>query len=81
LQLEVKPSKAKKRVPELLTDSELVGFYEEVWHVRNSVGHVPEVRPQLAAVEASILLQTAGAKPQNGNSHDLGLRGLNSSNS
>jgi integrase/recombinase XerD len=26
--LEVKPSKAKKRLPELLTHSELVGFYE-----------------------------------------------------
>lgn len=35
--LEVKPSKAKKRLPELLTDSELVGFYEAVWHARNSV--------------------------------------------
>jgi integrase/recombinase XerD len=35
--LEVKPSKAKKRLPELLTDSELVGFYEAVWHTRNSV--------------------------------------------
>lgn len=35
--LEVRPSKAKKRLPELLTDSELVGFYEAVWHTRNSV--------------------------------------------
>jgi integrase/recombinase XerD len=35
--LEVKPSKVHKRLPELLTDSELVGFYEAVWHARNSV--------------------------------------------
>lgn len=35
--LGVKPSKTSKRLPELLTDSELVGFYEAVWHARNSV--------------------------------------------
>lgn len=35
--LGVKPSKTNKRLPELLTDSELVAFYEAVWHARNSV--------------------------------------------
>ena len=34
--LGVKPLKINKRLPELLTDSELVGFYEAVWHARNS---------------------------------------------
>jgi integrase/recombinase XerD len=35
--LGVKASKTHKRLPELLTDSELVGFYEAVWQARNSV--------------------------------------------
>jgi integrase/recombinase XerD len=33
--LAVKPTKAKKRLPELLTDRELVAFYEAVWQARN----------------------------------------------
>jgi len=32
--LRVKPGKGKKRLPELLTDEELVAFYEAVWHTR-----------------------------------------------
>lgn len=35
--LGVKASKTHQRLPELLTDSELVGFYEAVWQARNSV--------------------------------------------
>ena len=33
--LAISPAKAAKRLPELLTDHELVGFYEAVWHARN----------------------------------------------
>ena len=33
--LEVKPAKAEKRLPALLTDRELVAFYESVWQARN----------------------------------------------
>jgi integrase len=33
--LAISPAKAEKRLPELLTDHELVGFYEAVWHARN----------------------------------------------
>jgi integrase len=31
----ISPAKVQKRLPELLTDHELVGFYEAVWHARN----------------------------------------------
>jgi integrase/recombinase XerD len=34
--LKVQPSKAEKRLPELLTDEELVSFYEAVWNARNT---------------------------------------------
>lgn len=34
--LEVTPEKARKRLPELLTDQELVGFYEAVWNARKT---------------------------------------------
>src|SRR5262245_2911549 len=33
--LGVKPTKAKKRLPQLLTDQELIAFYEAVWKARN----------------------------------------------
>ena len=33
--LAISPAKMQKRLPELLTDHELVGFYEAVWHARN----------------------------------------------
>jgi integrase/recombinase XerD len=33
--LAVKPVKAKKRLPQLLTDQELIAFYESVWQTRN----------------------------------------------
>jgi integrase len=33
--LAVKPAKVKKRLPQLLTDQELVAFYEAVWQARN----------------------------------------------
>jgi integrase/recombinase XerD len=33
--LAISPAKVQKRLPELLTDHELVGFYEAVWHARN----------------------------------------------
>ena len=33
--LALAPAKVEKRLPELLTDPELVGFYEAVWHARN----------------------------------------------
>jgi integrase/recombinase XerD len=33
--LAVKPARAKKRLPHLLTDQELVAFYEAVWQARN----------------------------------------------
>lgn len=33
--LEVRPARSKKRMPELLTDEELVAFYEAVWQARN----------------------------------------------
>ena len=33
--LQIKPRKAQKRLPELLTDEELVAFYETVWHGRH----------------------------------------------
>jgi integrase/recombinase XerD len=33
--LTISPDKVQKRLPELLTDHELVGFYEVVWHARN----------------------------------------------
>ena len=33
--LEVNFEKSRKRLPELLTDSELVAFYEAVWNARN----------------------------------------------
>ena len=32
--LEVKSGKVKKRLPELLTDEELIAFYDAVWHAR-----------------------------------------------
>ena len=35
--LQIKPRKAQKRLPELLTDEELIAFYETVWHVPNRV--------------------------------------------
>lgn len=35
--LRVKPGKVEKRLPELLTDDELVSFYEAVWHARQPV--------------------------------------------
>lgn len=34
--LEITPEKARKRLPELLTDQELVAFYEAVWNARNT---------------------------------------------
>ncbi len=34
--LEITPEKARKRLPELLTDTELVAFYEAVWNARNT---------------------------------------------
>lgn len=34
--LEVNVEKSRKRLPELLTDSELVAFYEAVWNARNT---------------------------------------------
>ena len=33
--LAISPAKVQKRLPELLTDHELVNFYEAVWHARN----------------------------------------------
>jgi integrase/recombinase XerD len=33
--LAISPAKVEKRLPELLTDHELVNFYEAVWHARN----------------------------------------------
>jgi integrase/recombinase XerD len=33
--LQIKPRKAQKRLPELLTDEELIAFYETVWHGRH----------------------------------------------
>ena len=33
--LAISPAKAEKRLPELLPDHELLGFYEAVWHARN----------------------------------------------
>jgi len=33
--LAVRPTKAAKRLPELLTDLELVAFYEAVWRARH----------------------------------------------
>jgi integrase/recombinase XerD len=33
--LEIKPVKAKKRLPQLLTEKELISFYEAVWQARN----------------------------------------------
>jgi integrase/recombinase XerD len=33
--LKIHPSKVKKRLPELLTDEELVSYYEAVWNARN----------------------------------------------
>jgi integrase/recombinase XerD len=33
--IRVEPGKAEKRLPELLTDEELVAFYETVWQARN----------------------------------------------
>ncbi len=33
--LAVSPGKSEKRLPELLTDDELVAFYEAVWHARH----------------------------------------------
>lgn len=35
--LRVKPGKVEKRLPELLTDDELVSFYEAVWQARQPV--------------------------------------------
>jgi hypothetical protein len=35
LKIEEAPAKILKRLPELLTDHQLVGFYEAVWHARN----------------------------------------------
>jgi integrase/recombinase XerD len=35
--LKITPGKAEKRLPELLTDDELVAFYETVWQSRNTV--------------------------------------------
>ena len=34
--LDIKPEKARKRLPELLTDTELITFYEAVWNARNT---------------------------------------------
>lgn len=34
--LEITPEKARKRLPELLTDIELIAFYEAVWNARNT---------------------------------------------
>jgi integrase/recombinase XerD len=34
--LEVNVEKSRKRLPELLTDTELIGFYETVWNARNT---------------------------------------------
>ena len=33
--LTISPAQVQERLPELLTDHELVGFYEAVWHARN----------------------------------------------
>lgn len=33
--LAVRPTKTERRLPELLTDAELVAFYEAVWQARN----------------------------------------------
>ena len=33
--LAISPAKVQKRLPELLTDHELVNFYEAVWQARN----------------------------------------------
>lgn len=35
--LKITPAKAEKRLPELLTDDELVAFYETVWQARHTV--------------------------------------------
>lgn len=35
--LQVRPGKVEKRLPELLTDDELLSFYEAVWHARQPV--------------------------------------------
>jgi len=35
LRSNVSEAKVQKRLPELFTDHELVGFYEAVWHARN----------------------------------------------
>ena len=34
--LEITPEKARKRLPALLTDTELIAFYEAVWNARNT---------------------------------------------
>ena len=34
--LEITPEKARKRLPELLTDRELITFYEAVWNAKNT---------------------------------------------
>ena len=34
--LKINPAKTEKRLPELLTDDELLAFYETVWQARNS---------------------------------------------
>ena len=34
--LQVKPGRVERRLPELLTDEELVAFYEKVWQAHNT---------------------------------------------
>jgi hypothetical protein len=48
--LAISPAKMQKRLPELLTDHELVGFYEAVWHARNPTHMIMIKAPDLYGV-------------------------------
>jgi integrase/recombinase XerD len=49
-------TKVEKRLPELLTDPELVGFYEAVWHARNPAHMIMNKASCLSLVSNAILV-------------------------
>ena len=56
--LALAPAKVEKRLPELLTDPELVGFYEAVWHARNPA--------HLVMIKLLIFTRYGNDSPENG---------------
>ena len=59
--LEIKPVKTKKHLPQLLTEKELISFYEAVWQARNRT-HMVLIKVLIFRLPKTPSWQTSGFK-------------------